>query len=288
MTWTLHHGDCLDPATGLAILADRSVDVTISDPPYEAEAHTDQRRQKGSATRPGGGDEWREVNPSGLDFGAIAPEQRSAVAAQMARVSRHRAVVFCQAEAVQAWREAFDAAGMPYRRTLVWVKPDAMPSLHGRWPGQAFESIVLAQHRSAPACPLGGKARSYTMARDVWRDGAPHPTTKPLPLMRQIVEDFTSPGDLVLDPFAGSGTTGIACKMLGRRFVGWERDANYHAIATRRLSGDEAKPRLEQPSLFDAQRQAQQEAHREMDERQAETLREIREAEIAAAYRSAP
>lgn len=42
----------------------------------------------------------------------------------------------------------------------------------------------------------------------------------------------------------------IAALMLGRRFVGWERDANYHAIATRRLSGDEAKPNPAQPSLF--------------------------------------
>lgn len=49
---------------------------------------------------------------------------------------------------------------------------------------------------------------------------------------------------------AGSGTTAIAALMLGRRFVGWERDAKYHAIATRRINGDEAKPREEQPSLF--------------------------------------
>ncbi len=70
--------------------------------------------------------------------------------------------------------------------------------------------------------------------------------------MRQIVDDFSDPGDLILDPFAGSGTTAIAALMLGRRFVGWERDDNYHAIATRRINGDEAKPREEQPSLFGA------------------------------------
>ena len=265
MTWTLHHGDCLDPVSGLASLADKSVDVTISDPPYEAEAHTDQRRQKIGTTTYQNAKGWKAQIERGahepvaapLDFGAITAAQRSDVAAHMARVSRHRAVVFCQAEAVQAWREAFDAAGMPYRRTLVWVKPDAMPSLHGRWPGQAFESIVLAQHRSAPACPLGGKARVYEFTRAMagqpggpGGSKAPHPTTKPLPLMRQIVEDFTRPGDLVLDPFAGSGTTGIACNQLGRNFVGWERDANYHAIATRRLRGDEAKPNPAQPSLF--------------------------------------
>jgi site-specific DNA-methyltransferase (adenine-specific) len=259
MRWTLHRGDCLDPVAGLASLADRSVDVTISDPPYESEAHTEQRRQKGTCTTVSGNSEFREVNDTPLDFGAITPAQRKDVAAQIARVSRQRAVVFCQAEAIDAWRKAFNAAGMPYRRAMVWIKPDAMPSLHGRWPGQAFESIVVAQHKSARPCPLGGKAKiyTYTRARAGQAGGpggtqAPHPTTKPLPLMLDLVADFTDPDDLILDPFAGSGTTAIAALMLGRRFVGWERDDNYHAIATRRINGDEAKPRAEQPSLFAA------------------------------------
>lgn len=244
MTWTLHHGDCLDPVTGLASLADKSVDVTISDPPYEAEAHTLQRRVKRDA--------GERIAVEAIDFDAITSIDRELVAAHMARVSRHRAVVFCQAEAVQAWREAFDAAGMPYRRTLVWLKPDAAPSFHGRWPGQAFESIVLAQHPSSAPCPCGGGAKSYLFNKPSGGDKNPHPTTKPLPLMRAIVEDFSLPGDTILDPFAGSGTTGVACNQLGRRFIGWERDDSYHAIATRRLRGDEAKPRAEQPSLFDA------------------------------------
>ena len=111
--------------------------------------------------------------------------------------------------------------------------------------------MILLQRPSAPACPLGGKARIYEFMRA--NDGRlpnPHPTTKPLPLMRQIVEDFTDENDTILDPFAGSGTTGVAAIQLGRHFVGWERDANYHAIATRRLRGDEAKPNPAQPSLF--------------------------------------
>ena len=264
MTWTLHHGDCLDPVTGLASLADRSVDVTISDPPYEAEAHTKQRRQLGTRRGVEGDFEFRDVNDSALDFGAITPEQRTDVAAQIARVTRHRAIVFCQIEAITAWRDAFAVCAdkrdaLVYRRTIPWVKPDAMPSLHGRYPGQAFEALIVLARWNSPAAPIGGKARVYTFTRDgslYSRGGAeskaPHPTTKPLNLMRAIVKDFTDPGDIILDPFAGSGTTGIACKILGRRFIGWERDANYHAIATRRLSGDEAKPRLEQPSLFGA------------------------------------
>jgi len=73
---------------------------------------------------------------------------------------------------------------------------------------------------------------------------------KPLDLMLQLVLDFTEPGDLVLDPFAGSGTTGVACLSLGRRFVGWEIDEAFFEVACRRLRGERAVPRPEQPDLF--------------------------------------
>lgn len=58
-----------------------------------------------------------------------------------------------------------------------------------------------------------------------------HTTQKPLELMLELVELFTDPGDLVLDPFCGSGTTGVACVRLGRRFIGIEKDATYAAVA---------------------------------------------------------
>lgn len=244
MSWTLHHGDCLDPVSGLASLPDKSVGHVITDPPYEAEAHTMQRRVK----RNGG--ELVATEP--LDFDPITSEQRADVAAHMARVSRGWIVVFCQVEAVTAWRDALAAGGAKYRRTLPWVKPDAMPSLHGRWPGQSFEAIVLASVRGAGPCPGGGAAIAYVLSKSEGVPGgkAPHPTTKPLPLMTRLVELVSLDGETICDPFAGSGTTGVACNQLGRNFVGWERDANYHAIASRRLNGDEAKPRPEQPSLF--------------------------------------
>ena len=240
--WTLHLGDCI---AGLATLGDKSVDVTITDPPYEAEAHELGKRQNPKR------DQKARVVNDGIDFAAITEAQRVDVARHIARVTRHRAIIFCQCEAVDAWRSALNAGGIPYRRSIPWLKPDAMPSLHGRWPGQSYETIVMAQHTKAPTPAIGGKSVFYTFTRDRER---PHPTTKPLPLMRAIVEDFTSPGDLILDPFAGSGTTGVAARMLGRRFIGWELNPEYHAIACRRIAGEEARPSETQPSLFGAVR----------------------------------
>ena len=248
--WTLHLGDCLDPVTGLASLADLSVDCTITDPPYEAEAHTKQRRYKDAGWRAARETGTTEVTEAPLTFAAITEAQRLEVAAQIGRVTRLRAIVFCQGEAIGDWRRVLDAAGLVYRRSIPWVKPDAMPSLHGRWPGQSYEAIVLAMRPSAGRCPIGGKARYYEHTRQSGGGKNPHPTTKPLPLMLQIIRDFTSPGDLVLDPYAGSGTTGAACRQLGRRFVGWELNSDYHAIATRRIAGERAVVSEAQPDFF--------------------------------------
>ena len=64
---------------------------------------------------------------------------------------------------------------------------------------------------------------------------ATHPTVKPVELMRWLVRLVTPPGGVVLDPFTGSGTTGVAATLEGARFIGIEREAEYHAIATARI-----------------------------------------------------
>ena len=63
-------------------------------------------------------------------------------------------------------------------------------------------------------------------------------------LIREIIETITQPGDLILDPFMGSGTTGVACVRTGRRFIGIEIDPTYFAIAQRRIAEAQLQPRL--------------------------------------------
>jgi len=65
-----------------------------------------------------------------------------------------------------------------------------------------------------------------------------HPTQKPLSVLLPLVETFSRPGDLVLDPFAGSGSSLLAAKLLGREYLGIELDAAYCEIARRRLTPD--------------------------------------------------
>jgi site-specific DNA-methyltransferase (adenine-specific) len=63
-----------------------------------------------------------------------------------------------------------------------------------------------------------------------------HPTQKPIALLLDWIAKFTEPGELVLDPFMGSGTTGIACERLGRRFIGIEKDPKYFELACARIT----------------------------------------------------
>jgi len=76
-------------------------------------------------------------------------------------------------------------------------------------------------------------------------EGKQHPTQKPLPLMRWCVEMLPNDAITILDPFMGSGTTGVACVQLGRKFIGIELDPGYFDIACRRISDELKRPRLD-------------------------------------------
>ena len=72
-----------------------------------------------------------------------------------------------------------------------------------------------------------------------------HPTQKPLALIKELILSCTLEGDTVLDPFMGSGTTGVACVQTGRNFIGIEIDPAYFAIAEKRIAEAQLQPRLE-------------------------------------------
>lgn len=235
MTWTLHHGDCLDPITGMASLPDRSVAHVIVDPPYEAAAHTKGRRIKVPGWRAQVGDQdTRSVREAPLTFAPITEEQRVASAAHFARVALRWIIVFCQIEATHLWRLVLEAGGARYVRTGIWLKPDGQPQLTGDRPGLGYENFVIAHAgvKGRMRWNGGGRHAVWTATRD---QGGHHQTCKPLPLMEALVKNFTDRDELVLDPFAGSGSTGVAAIRHGRRFLGWEVDEKHHATAQRRL-----------------------------------------------------
>lgn len=243
---TLYLGDCIEvlPTLGL-------VDHIISDPPYEASLHASKNNLSGRKHRNDGVAELK-----GLDFAPI-DAIRVAFVDVAAAACTGWMIAFCTVEGVAKWADCINASpAIKYKRACVWVKPDSTPQLNGHGPAQGAECFVTAwAGKGHAAWNSGGKRGVYTHCVNVGRQGE-HPTEKPLPLMVEILRDFTLTADLVCDPFMGSGTTGIAAVKGGRRFVGIERDPKWFDLSCRRISAA-----LKQPSFFvDIPKPAKQEA----------------------------
>lgn len=257
--WTMYRGDCIDVMQTLD-----EVDHVICDPPYEKEAHTKARRLLKDATQRKGARNTGEVRkidqPLEISFAAITEDERSLAAEDMAKVAKRWVIAFCQIEAVGKWRTSFELSGLEWVRGGIWRKPNGMPQMTGDRPAVGFECLAIAHPNGRKKKWNGGGKHAvwtYPVDQNVGGVGRhEHPTQKPIALMIDLVSDFTDPGETILDPFAGSGTTGVACLRLGRRFIGVEKDEKYFELACERLRAEEssqtiASRRAGQTSLFD-------------------------------------
>lgn len=221
---TLYLGDCLVlmPAIG-------AVDHVIGDPPYEAITQAaigsiPKGNLKGASHRLG-----RKLNFDPID------EIRESVVA-MGAISQGWFIAFCTPEGVARWADVINASPMRYKRACVWVKPDSTPQFNGQGPASGAEMFVCAWAGSGHArWNAGGKRGVYTHCVNNAERHGEHPTEKPRKLMAEIIADFTNAGETILDPFMGSGTTGVAAVQLGRKFIGIERDPKYFDIACKRI-----------------------------------------------------
>lgn len=219
----LYHGDCL------AILPTLGpVDHVITDPPYSEHVHSSQMR---------GANGWKgEISVSrDLGFGAMTQVTRITCGSWFAMASRW-VLVFSDTESAHLWREAIDRE---YVRTMFWRKVGGAPQFTGDRPAVACEAITVCHAPGRKRWNGGGKQGFYdtpiVLSRGGRNEARVHTTQKPEALMADLVADFTDPGDLILDPFAGSGTTAVAAKRLGRRCVLIEREEKYCEVAAKRL-----------------------------------------------------
>ena len=113
------------------------------------------------------------------------------------------------------WRAALEAGGAVYKRTCQWIKPDGKPQYSGDRPGIGYESIV-ACHAPGRSTWNGGGSHGVFIVNKGGDPRTGHQTQKPLALMEVLVRLFSDPGELILDPFVGSGSTGVAALRLGR------------------------------------------------------------------------
>lgn len=218
-------GDALEIAPRLG-----KVSHIITDPPYEAIMHASKSGMKG-LVRPDGSHHWKP-----LDFAPIDEIRRDVVTLGVA-MCEGWFIAFCTSEGVGRWADEINASTMKYKRACVWIKPDSTPQMNGQGPAQGAEHFVCAWAGTGFArWNAGGKRGVYTHnVNNAERTGR-HPTEKPRRLMSEIVADFTSAGQTILDPFMGSGTTGVAAVMAGRNFIGIEQNEAYFELACERLT----------------------------------------------------
>ena len=112
---------------------------------------------------------------------------------------------------------------MSFTATHVWIKPNGQSNEH-------YERIF--ERNGNKVCRAW---RIPIINYKTLPEWTPHPTQKPLRLMKVLLERFTKQGDTILDPFMGSGTTGVACVQTGRNFIGIEIEPKYFEIAEKRI-----------------------------------------------------
>lgn len=235
---TFHHnsvtarlilGDCRD------VLPDIACDHTITDPPYAARTHKGAMTNKlenAPAGYPQGGAKL-------VHFGCLTDIEFEEAAKLMLKCSRRWVVMTCDhrhAALTFDWPE--------HIRLGAWVKGAPMPQITGDRPGSGHESVLIMHNPGKKRWNGGGRPAIWHAV--VLKDPAVviQETQKPAKLISQFIADFTDPGETILDPYCGSGTTGVCCLNMGRNFIGVELDEEHFNGACARLERECQQPML--------------------------------------------
>ena len=226
---TMRIGDCILHQGDAFVLMPKlgEVDCIITDPPYNAKTHKGARFAK-------------SFSASRIDFDSLSEAQFVEFCGNAVAQARRWVVMSC------AWQHAalLEKAGLPLVRLGIWHKPNAAPQFSGDRPGMGYETLAMLHREGRKRWNGGGHHAVWVCNVE---HGA-HPTQKPLKLVTDWVAKFTEPGETILDPFMGSGTTGVACVKLGRRFISIEKRPDYFELACRRIEDAHAQGALFAPT----------------------------------------
>lgn len=219
------HGDCTK------LVKASEFDVMIADPPYSAHVHKNATSQS-----PGRGTRFRD-----LGFDCLSGDLREWVASYATEVKRW-SVIYSDVEGLGTW---IAEASRNYIRTVPWVRW-SMPQLSGDRPPQGFECLALFWGTQKGRKSWNGPGNLTALTHTCLRGEGKHKAEKPLDQALDLVSWFSNPGERVLDPCAGSGTVGLACKLLGREYTGYEIDAEWASKAIDRIASDTLSERDEE------------------------------------------
>ena len=243
-------GDCVQ---GMRTLPDGIADLVFADPPYNLQLKQELRRPDQSRVD-AVDDEWDQ-------FGSFAEYDRFTREwlTEARRVMKDTGTLWVIGSYHNIFRVGaiLQDLGFWILNDVVWRKTNPMPNFRGKRFTNAHETMIWAskgrkhsytfnyeamkalndelQMRSDWTLPI---CSGHERLKDLNGDKA-HSTQKPESLLHRVIVSSTKPGDVVLDPFFGSGTTGAVARRLGRHFIGLERDPKYARLARSRIAGIE-------------------------------------------------
>lgn len=233
------------------VLADvAQVDAVITDPPYSPRAHAGYRCQEDmlgaqrealgrsrAAGRVGVDGKLVHGRPAmgSIPYAPLTEANATDMAQWTARHCRNWIVAFGDHVTFRIWEAALTAIDWYVFAPVGWVRTGGTPRFQGDGPCNSVEWICVARPRRKTTCGSLPGHYVYPLVKGN-ASGKIVTGQKPVELMRTIIRHYTAPGDLVVDPFAGSATTLIAAAIEGRRAIGAEMDPATFAKAQRRLA----------------------------------------------------
>lgn len=229
----LRLGDWRDALADVA-----AVDALICDPPYSERTHAGYRSggvSAGSISEQGGV----------IEYDAFTRGSCEELARGWAHRTRKWAVIFGD-HITAAWHaEAWAELDWYVFAPVAWIRKDAPPRFSGDGPQRSAEWITVARPRQVTRC---GSLPGYYLVNRIEGavNGSELPGQKNLAAMCSLLRDYTDEGDVIVDPFAGTGTTPIAAQIIGARCIASERQPAHFDIARRRLTERQRRT----PDLF--------------------------------------
>lgn len=213
--------DCMD---GLKEIPDNSIDLVIMDPPYEFQS------VKGGGAF-GSKNERYHGQLENISKG-ISNDVLDTLTEKMKALNMY---IWCNKRQLRQYFDYLDDNGYMID-LLTWHKSNPVPTCSNKYLSDT-EYLIFAREKGVKLYGTYDTKRKWYVSSlntdDKKRYG--HPTIKPLDIIRNLITNSSRGGDIVLDPFIGSGTTAVAAKLLGRHYIGFEIDPEYHRIAEKRV-----------------------------------------------------
>ena len=244
---TILDGDCIERMRALPA---NSIDLIFADPPYNLQLRGDLHRPDNSKVDAVDND-WDQF-ASFENYDRFTRDWLSAAR----RLLKPNGAIWVIGSYHNVFRMGAELQNQGFwiLNDVIWRKSNPMPNFKGKRLTNAHETLIWASKDESSKYTFNYEAlkalNEGIQMRSDWvlpictgheriknSDGEKaHPTQKPLSLLHRVLIGTTNPGDVVLDPFFGTGTTGAVAKMLGRDYIGIEREAEYRVVAEKRLN----------------------------------------------------